>query len=104
MRFQWWVGPEDNIAHIARHGLVPAQVEEAVRDPYRLALPGRQVRGEERGVVLGAAGPLVLFVVYTIRAGACRVVTAVRARPRHVREYLAARAAKQQQEEEQADD
>lgn len=97
MRCQWWVGPEENIAHIARHGLVPAQ---AVRDPYRLALPGRQVRGEERGVVLGAAGPLVLFVVYTIRAGAVRVVTAVRARPRHLREYSAARAAR----EEQADD
>jgi uncharacterized DUF497 family protein len=103
MQFQWTVGAHRNIAHVARDGLVPAQVEQAVLDPYRLGYPGRQVRGEERGALVGMAGPLVLFVVYTIRAGAGRVVTAVRARPRHVREYLAARAAKQQQEE-QADD
>jgi hypothetical protein len=108
MRFEWTVGPEGNIVHVARHRLVPAQAEAAVRDVYRVPLPGRQVKGEERGALLGVAqggpsGPLVLVVVYTVRAGAVRVDTAMRARPRHVREYRAARAAREAQEE-QTDD
>jgi uncharacterized DUF497 family protein len=100
MRFHWdaW-----NSSHIAAHGVIPSEAEQAVRDRYRVALPGRQVRGEERGVLLGAAdrgeAEVVLFVVYTVRAGRLRVVTTYEARPTHRRRYFAHRTARTESEE-----
>jgi hypothetical protein len=89
--------------HIALHGVVPADAEQAVRDRYRVALPGRQVRGEERGVLLGAAdrggAEVVLLVVYSVRTGRVRVVTAYRARPTQRRYDLTRRAAHMESEE-----
>jgi hypothetical protein len=100
MLFHWdaW-----NSGHIAAHGVVPAEAEQALRDLYRVALPGRQVRGEERGVLIGAAdrggAEVVLLVVYAVRAGRVRVVTAYQARPSHRRRSLARRGARREREE-----
>lgn len=71
--FDW---DEQNLDHIGRHHLNPADVEEALADPRRIQSPAQ--RGEEpRRAVIGAteSGQL-LFMVYTVRAGHIRLVTA----------------------------
>ena len=105
MRYAWTVR---NVAHIPRHALVPAQVETAIGDRYR-TVAVVQVGGEERGVLHGACaigGRLrVLRVVFVIRGGAVRVITAMRGRGRQTRPYLTRRAAMEAQEaQEDGDD
>lgn len=63
--FDW---DKANIEHIARHGVESYEVEEALLDPERVARDARNVRGEVRRAVLGAAeAGRILFVLYTIR-------------------------------------
>ncbi len=85
MTFDW---DEANLEHIARHGVSPLEVEEAVTDPRRLGVPAYNLRGEVRWAVLGATeAGRVLFVVLTRRHGRIRVVTARDATPREKRRY-----------------
>lgn len=63
--FDW---DEANVEHVARHGVEPYEVEEALLDSGRLVRDARNVRGEVRRAVLGAAETgRILFVVYAIR-------------------------------------
>jgi len=72
--FAW---DEANTAHIARHGVRPQEVEEALTDPKRLVLRTRSQGGEERWAALGATeAGRVLFVVFTRREGRVRPITA----------------------------
>lgn len=72
-RFDW---DEHNVAHIARHDLVPTEVEEVFyNDPIEFGAYNR--RGEAR---MAIAGPTdagrVLWVSYTITPAGVRPVTA----------------------------
>lgn len=73
MNFQW---DATNIGHIARHEVIPAEVEEAfANNPVELSSYIRH--GEERYAIAGVTDVgRVLFVVYTISGGCLRVVTA----------------------------
>jgi uncharacterized protein len=72
--FDW---DDGNVEHIARHGLDPDDVEEALLDPRRIGAPARNSEGERRWAVLGAtiSGRIVL-VVFTRGVGLVRVITA----------------------------
>jgi hypothetical protein len=65
-----------NIGHVARHGIAPAEAEEAVLN--RIAVLATVLSGgEERMVCAGrTASGRVLKAVYTLRRGRIRVVTA----------------------------
>jgi uncharacterized DUF497 family protein len=71
--FHW---DEANISHIARHKVTPEEVEQAVANAS--VEVATTIRGGETRIV--CAGPTdagrVLKVVYTVRAGRVRVVTA----------------------------
>jgi uncharacterized DUF497 family protein len=68
---------EANEAHIARHGVTPEEVEEALTDPRRIGASAYNTEGEQRRALLGAtADGRVLFVVYTRRGAKLRVVAA----------------------------
>jgi len=71
--FDW---DDANLAHIARHGISPAEVEEVFVDtPLPLAIDERG--GEERHTELGeTASGRLLVVVWTRRRRKIRVVTA----------------------------
>ena len=71
--FDW---DEANIGHIARHGVLPEEVEHViVNDPVDLGV--EIVEGEARHLNLGATGQgRVLLVVTTWREDRVRVVTA----------------------------
>lgn len=70
--FDWDVA---NVEHILRHEVSPFEVEEAVSNPHLLA-PAAAVASEERHKLFGKAGRRYLVVVFTIRRGKFRTVTA----------------------------
>lgn len=71
--FEW---DEGNVDHIARHGVLPEEAEEAASDPARVYRAVHAVPGERRWAVIGMteAGRIV-FVVYTRRSRRVRVVS-----------------------------
>ncbi len=80
--FDW---DDDNIEHIARHGVEPWEAEEAVGDPDRIA---RRRRGG-RLAVIGAteAGRVLVVVLDRKDRGVWRVVTARDSGPNEKRSY-----------------
>jgi uncharacterized DUF497 family protein len=87
MQFEW---DEHNIAHIARHDVLPYEVEEALTQIPEFLY--EEVRnGEPRSVHLGETNAgRVLFIVATSRLEKIRVVTAMAAK-RKYREWYAQR-------------
>ncbi len=74
-RFDW---DDDNIEHIARHGLEPFEAEEALDDPHSFTY-GVESKYEPRFVAVGSTQDgRVIAVVYTPRGRRLRVVTARR--------------------------
>ncbi|MBI4504713.1 MAG: BrnT family toxin [Chloroflexi bacterium] len=85
MDLQW---DDENVEHVARHGVAPEEVEEALQDTRRIGAPTYHAAGELRWALIGATeAGRVLFIVYTRRSGTVRVVTARDAVPREKRRY-----------------
>ena len=73
---------EFNIDHIQRHGVQPEETEEALADPLRIAGRAYNTYGERRTAAVGATlDGRILYVVYTLRYGKYRVITARDAEP-----------------------
>jgi uncharacterized DUF497 family protein len=71
--FDWDV---HNVGHVARHGVDPMEVEEAVERPH-VIIPSRDLGGEKRWKPFGtSAAERYLVVVFTIRNERLRCVTA----------------------------
>jgi uncharacterized DUF497 family protein len=85
MEFEW---DSDNLSHIARHGMTPADVE-ALLDHPDTEFTAPYTRGGQWHVM--ATGPRfdgrIVVVVFTQRGGMTRVVTAYPASPRTERTY-----------------
>lgn len=73
LEFDW---DDANIAHIAAHGVTPAQAEEVIRNsPYDL--DEQDFEGETRFAQIGETNSgRILLVVLTLRTDRIRVVTA----------------------------
>jgi uncharacterized DUF497 family protein len=84
-KFDW---DDANTSHIARHGVTPEEVEQALANHPLVALAAQKRRGEERVLCAGLtdAGRALQFV-YTLRRGRIRVITAHTAKKK-VREKL----------------
>lgn len=77
-----------NTEHIARHGLEPEDVEEALEDPDGKADDARNTTLERRYAFIGATvSGRILFVVYVLRTEVLRVVTARDATTSEKRRY-----------------
>jgi uncharacterized DUF497 family protein len=84
-RFDW---DDANTAHIARHGVTPAEVEQAFANDPLVVLTVQKRSGEERVLCAGHTDEgRPLQFVYTMRRGRVRVITAHTAK-RKVREKL----------------
>ena len=83
-KFDW---DDANLGHVARHGVTPAEVEQAVAN-HPLVLAVQERGAEERVLCAGLtdAGRALQFV-YTMRRGRIRVITAHTAH-RRVRQRL----------------
>jgi uncharacterized DUF497 family protein len=65
-----------NVGHVARHGVDPAEVEEAFERPHAI-IPAKDVGGEKRWKLFGtSAAGRYLVVVFMIRHERLRPVTA----------------------------
>lgn len=65
-----------NVGHILRHAVTPFEVEEAVGGRH-VTFPAKTVEGEKRWKLFGKTAPgRHLVVVFTIRRGLFRTVTA----------------------------
>lgn len=83
--FDW---DDANVEHIADHSVTPTEAEDAILDPARLFTADRSTPTERRRGVIGATDAgRILFVSYTIRRGAYRVVTAFDASNAQKRRY-----------------
>ena len=83
--FDW---DEANVAHIARHGVRPREVEQVfANDPMDLG--AETVDGEERYTTVGHTNRLrVLVLAWTMRGDATRPITAFDASERLAKRYL----------------
>jgi uncharacterized DUF497 family protein len=86
MRFQF--DPAKAAENQRKHGVSFADAEGVFTDPLAIHCPDPDSEGEERfiGVGLGSAGR-VLVVVYTVREGELRLISARHATRREVKDY-----------------
>lgn len=83
--FEW---DDANLNHIAEHRVEPEEVEEAFYDRDRVPAPAYSTPAERRRAIVGSShSGRILYVVYTLRRGLIRVVTAREAEERFRRRY-----------------
>ena len=81
---------ESNVDHIAEHDVTPEEAEEVFEDPRRVAVEAYNVPLETRRAILGMTETgRLLHVVYTMRHGLIRVVSAREVTRRNQRRYRA---------------
>ena len=84
----WFEWDESNGDHILSHGVAAYEVEEAVLDPDGFGVDAYDAPGEDREALVGANGEgRVLLVVYTVRGGRVRPITARDASEAQKRRY-----------------
>ena len=72
----------------ADHGVTFELAKRVFRDPFAIErLDDREDYGEERYVIIGMVDGRVLCVVYTLRNGAIRIISARGAEPHERRRY-----------------
>lgn len=83
--FEW---DDNNVDHIAEHGVNAEEVEEAFADPDSSFRAVGRRRGERRWALYGKTDSgRILFIVYTRRHGSIRTVTARDATTREKQTY-----------------
>ncbi len=87
--FDWDESNEGHVArHVARHGVEPYEVEEALLDPEQVSGDAFNVGTETRDAVIGKTDDgAILFVVYTIRNKKVRPISAREATDKEKRRY-----------------
>ena len=89
--FEWDEAKRE--ANLVKHGVDFVDALEVFADPLRIQrIDTRREYREARRQVLGRVGEQVVFVVYTVRGEARRVISARRASRDERRAYLAGRA------------
>ena len=75
-------------ANYAEHRITFEMARDVFNDPFALDWPdGREDYGEERHCIIGMAANRLLFVAYTMRGDAIRIISARGSEPRERRRY-----------------
>ena len=77
MQYEW--DPAKNAANLTKHGIDFADAVVIFDGPVLEKIDKRTDYGEERIAAVGVANELELFVVYTMRGGNRRLISALRA-------------------------
>ncbi len=87
MKFEW--DGAKATTNRAKHGVTFEEAITAFDDPYALVAPdpAHSTPGEERRWLIGEADVGVLVIVFTIRRGVCRLISARQANRRERRGY-----------------
>ncbi len=92
MEFDWDAA---NVEHVQAHGVTPEEAAETFSS-FRLKTKEQEIDGEARSVFLGqTATGQILVVVYAVRNGKIRVVTAFSAKRKLRRLYMEAQNAQE---------
>ena len=89
MNVEW--DPAKNWSNFRKHGINFEQVKAVFEDPARIDEYDDRDYGEDRWIVIGAVGSVVVHVVYTIRNEDVRLITARRASTHEQTRYFSAR-------------
>ncbi len=85
MQFDW---DDENIGHLAWHTVEPDEAEAAFADPDRVLREAYNTPTERRRGIIGATiDGRLLTLIYTVRQGRIRVVSAWDADDRDARRY-----------------
>lgn len=85
LEFDW---DKANLDHISEHQVSADEVDQIFSDPNRLEAKAYSVREEQRFATLGQTETgRILRVIYTIRNGRIRTITAYRATRKEQRRY-----------------
>ena len=72
--FEW---DDDNVGHIAEHGVTPEEAEAAMLDRHKVPAQSYSTTSERRWAIVGSTdGRRLLFVVFTRRGRLVRVLSA----------------------------
>jgi uncharacterized DUF497 family protein len=72
----------------ANHGVTFEMVGDVFKDPFAIEwLDDREDYGEDRYVIIGMVSNHLLFVAYTLRGEAIRIISARGAEPHERRQY-----------------
>lgn len=86
MEFDW--DDSKNAWNIRERNLPFARAAEVFLDPFRITfIDDRQDYGEVREVTMGTISGELFVVVYTMRSGVCRIISARRANAREEKRY-----------------
>jgi uncharacterized DUF497 family protein len=84
--FQW--DDTKAAANYAEHGITFEMARKVFNDGFALDWPDRRERyGEERFCIVGMADDRLLFIAYTMRDDAIRIISARGAEPHERRRY-----------------
>ena len=84
--FDW--DEDTNVGKVEAHRVTPTEAEEAILDPDALPARAYSTPTERRRGIIGMTdGGRILLVIFTIRNGAIRVITAYDAPERLKRRY-----------------
>jgi uncharacterized protein len=84
--FQW--ANKKAASNYAKHGVSFENAKLAFNDLFSLEkIDDREWYGEERLTIIGMVHDRILFVVYTMRGEAIRIISARGAEPKEEREY-----------------
>jgi uncharacterized protein len=85
-RFQW--DDRKAAANRLKHGVAFEAARDVFKDPFAIEeIDDREDYGEERFILIGMASHSLLAVVYTMRGGRIRIISARGAEPYEQREY-----------------
>jgi len=78
MEYEW--DPEKNESNLSKHRIDFSDAISVFDDPHRFEVDAtRPEHGEQRSKTIGGMGPVVIAVIFTIRGGRRRIISARRA-------------------------
>ena len=96
-RFEWH--DKKNDSNQEKHGLLFEDASQVFDDPDRIQY--MSTRGnEKRFLTVGKVIKFIVAVVYTVRSGVLRIISARQAKRREVKDYLENKLKKQDDERE----
>jgi len=83
--FEW--DENKNLANIRKHGIDFLDARRVFSDPAAITFPSKGGRTEPRFLVVGRVGSRLVTVVFTMRGGRIRIISARRCRAQERRLY-----------------
>jgi uncharacterized DUF497 family protein len=85
LEFEW--DAKKNEANVGKHGIDFAEALKVFSDPGAIVFEGKHRPNEARHLIVGRMSDVLIAVVYTMRQGCIRIISARRARTSERKRY-----------------